>query len=72
MSSYIETAKAPSPKSPRLLKGKEIVRCGDFIEDERKPGRFVPWEGPAGFQADAFVKPIYRVGTRTPRPSAEE
>ena len=69
-SDYIDAPAAPSPRHPRLLKGKEIVRVGDFVEDEKKPGFFVPWVGPAGFQADAFVKPVYRAGGRRARPLA--
>jgi hypothetical protein len=35
-----------------------MVRAGDFVADNQSG--FEPWEGPAGFLADAFVKPIYR------------
>ena len=42
----------------RLLKWNELVRRGDFVADGRQG--FEPWEGPAGFRADAFVKQIYR------------
>ncbi len=42
----------------RLLKWNELVTRGDFVADES--GGFELWEGPAGFRADAFVKPIYR------------
>ena len=42
----------------RLLKWNELVRRGDFVEDGHQG--FEPWEGPSGFRADAFVKPIYR------------
>jgi hypothetical protein len=42
----------------RLLKWNERVQRGDYVPDGRKG--FEPWEGPAGFRADAFVKQIYR------------
>jgi hypothetical protein len=46
------------PKHLRPLKWNELVRRGDFVEDGRRG--FEPWEGPAGFRADAFIKTIYR------------
>lgn len=42
----------------RPLKWDERVLRGDFVENGRQG--FEPWEGPAGFRADAFVKQIYR------------
>lgn len=42
----------------RRLKGNEMVSIGDFVMDERET--FIPWEGPTGFRANAFIKPIYR------------
>jgi len=42
----------------RRLKWNELVSRGDFVADERHG--FEPWEGPSGFRADSFVKPIYR------------
>jgi hypothetical protein len=42
----------------RPLKWDERVRRGDFVQDGLQG--FEPWEGPAGFRADAFVKQIYR------------
>jgi hypothetical protein len=42
----------------RRLKWDELVVSGDFITNEQQ--EFEPWEGPSGFRADAFVKPIYR------------
>jgi hypothetical protein len=42
----------------RPLEWHERVRRGDFVADGRQG--FEPWEGPAGFRADAFVKTIYR------------
>jgi len=49
----------------RPLRWNERVVRGDFMDDG-KDG-FEPWEGPAGFQADTFVKQIYR---RLPSPPA--
>jgi len=42
----------------RRLKWNELVRQGDFVA--QKGRRLEPWEGPSGFRADAFVKPIFR------------
>ena len=42
----------------RRLKWNELVSRGDFVMDEHQD--FEPWEGPTGFQADSFLKPIYR------------
>jgi hypothetical protein len=42
----------------RRLKWNEVVARGDCIADERLG--LQPWEGPGGFQAGAFVRPIYR------------
>jgi len=55
---------AIAPQSLRLLKWNELVRRGDFVADGRQG--FEPWEGPSGFRADAFVKPIYRRLGRPP------
>ncbi len=52
------------PKSFRRLKSNELVGRGDFVVDEHRG--FEPWEGPGGFQAKAFVKPIYRRQGRRP------
>jgi len=46
------------PKRFRRLKWNEVVSCGDFVADEHRG--FEPWEGPGGFRASAFLKPIYR------------
>jgi hypothetical protein len=46
------------PKSFRRLKWNELVSRGDFVVNEHE--ELEPWEGPTGFRADAFVKPIYR------------
>lgn len=42
----------------RRLKWNELVTRGDFVEDGHQG--FALWEGPSGFRADAFVKPIFR------------
>ena len=52
------SAKAGVPKHFRRLKWNELVNRHDFVKDEHRG--FEPWEGPGGFRADAFVKPIYR------------
>ena len=52
------TAPAVMAKNLRRLEWHEPVRRGDFVEDGHQG--FEPWEGPAGFRADAFVKQIYR------------
>jgi hypothetical protein len=49
---------AIGPANLRLLKWNERVNRGDFVKDGRSG--FVPWEGPNGFRADAFIKRIYR------------
>lgn len=50
--------KPNTSKDFRLLKPNELVSRGDFVAE--LPGEFQPWEGPTGFRADSFVKPIYR------------
>jgi hypothetical protein len=42
----------------RRLNWDELVSRGDFVASESQG--FELWEGPSGFRADAFVKPIYR------------
>jgi hypothetical protein len=42
----------------RRLKWNELVCLGDFVADGRRG--FKLWEGPSGFRANSFVKPIYR------------
>jgi hypothetical protein len=42
----------------RRLKWDELVRHGDFVANEGR--KLELWEGPNGFRADAYVKPIYR------------
>ena len=51
-------AAAQSPRHFRRLKWDELVTSGDYVVNENR--RFEPWEGPSGFRADAFLKPIYR------------
>ena len=46
------------PKHFRRLKWNEVVSRGDFVADELRG--FELWEGPGGFRANAFLKPIYR------------
>jgi hypothetical protein len=50
--------KVNRPKHFRRLKWNELVGRGDFVASEHQG--FEPWEGPGGFRADSFVKPIYR------------
>ena len=45
-------------KDLRLLKRNERVQRGDFVADGGHG--FELWDGPPGFSADAFLKPIYR------------
>jgi len=52
------SAKAGVPKCLRRLKWNELVNRGDFVADGDRG--FEPWDGPSGFRADAFVRPIYR------------
>lgn len=53
-----ESSKSAVPRRFRRLKRNELVRTGDFVAVLRQG--FELWEGPTGFRADAFVKPIYR------------
>jgi hypothetical protein len=46
------------PKHLRRLKSNELVSMGDFVVNESKALEL--WEGPNGFLADSFLKPIYR------------
>jgi len=52
------TAPACASRDFRRLKPGEVVVRGDFVANEHR--RLEPWEGPGGFRAGAFVKPIYR------------
>jgi len=42
----------------RRLRAHELVCHGDFVLDGHQV--LEPWDGPTGFRADAFVKPVYR------------
>lgn len=58
------SAPAGVPKGFRRLKWNEVVSHGDFVADEHQG--IEPWEGPGGFRADSFVKPIFRMQSRRP------
>ena len=47
-------------KTMRQLEWDEVVREGDFVIAGEG---FESWEGPTGFRADSFLKPIYRART---------
>jgi hypothetical protein len=51
-------AKSGNPGHLRLLKPNERVNLGDFVANGHQS--FELWEGPSGFRADSFIKPIYR------------
>jgi len=51
-------------KQFRRLKSNELVSRGDFVADLHSG--FKSWEGPTGFRAYSFVKPIYRKHKRQP------
>jgi len=51
---------AEVPKGFRRLKWNEVVVQGDCLVHEQRG--FEPWQGPGGFRADTFLKPIYRRG----------
>lgn len=61
-SSVVETVDNSALESFRPLKWNELVKRGDFVKDVNEG--FEPWEGPAGFRADSFIKTIYRKLTR--------
>ena len=42
----------------RRLHSDEVVSIGDFVKVDHQG--FELWEGPGGFRAASFVKPIYR------------
>ena len=48
------------PKGFRRLEWDEVVTQGDYLVDEKRG--FELWQGPGGFRADTFLKPIYRRG----------
>jgi len=57
--SDIETAvEAAVPPGYRRLKRDEVVAHGDYVMDEQQQIQL--WEGPGGFHASSFWKPIYR------------
>ena len=65
MSEAYSSAVLVVPERLRPLKCNELVRRGDFVENDHQG--FEPWEGPGGFRAAAFVKQIYRqLGHRSP------
>ena len=53
-----DCAAVVATKDFRRLNWDELVSRGDFVASESQG--FELWEGPSGFRADAFVKPIYR------------
>ena len=50
--------RASVPERFRRLKWNEVVWSCDFVADERLG--LQPWEGPSGFRAGSFARPIYR------------
>jgi hypothetical protein len=58
MISIEAASKAAVPKRLRRLKSREMVTQGDFVRNKHRG--FELWEGPSGFQADAFVMAVYR------------
>src|SRR5512137_215931 len=62
-------ARTSVSKRFRRLKRNESVWHGDFVADECLG--LQRWEGPGGFRADTFVRPVYRLkGTERVRPTA--
>jgi len=59
MNTNEETVEASVPKRLRRLKSNELVSMGDFVANDQN--EFQLWEGPHGFFADSFVRPIYRI-----------
>jgi hypothetical protein len=55
---FSAAAAVVATKDFRRLNWDELVSRGDFVASESQG--FELWEGPSGFRADAFVKPIYR------------
>ena len=51
-------AKPVGPEHFRRLKWDEQVKRGDYVEDGQQG--FELWTGMVGFQADTFLKTIYR------------
>ncbi len=58
MSNNEATVTPGIPNRLRRLKSNELVCPGDFVANEGE--KFELWEGPSGFLADSFIKPIYR------------
>ena len=58
MSETVPMSTSRLPARLRRLKPSERVRHGDFVQDENQ--ELMPWQGPGGFRADAFVNQIYR------------
>jgi hypothetical protein len=51
-------APAVGSKEFRRLKWHELVSRGDCLMDESRV--FAEWDGPFGFRASSFIKPVYR------------
>ena len=49
---------ANDPTRFRRLAQDELVRRGDLVENEQ--AELTEWEGPTGFRASSFKRPIYR------------
>ena len=47
----------------RRVRSHELVIPGDYIKDGED--RYEPWEGPRGFRAASFCKPVYRQKWKT-------
>jgi hypothetical protein len=47
----------------RRVRYDELVNPGDYIKDGED--RYEPWEGPRGFRAASFCKPVYRPEWKT-------
>jgi len=47
----------------RRVKSDELVIPGDYIKDGED--HYEPWEGPRGFRAASFCKPVYRAEWKT-------
>jgi hypothetical protein len=47
----------------RRVRSDELVIPGDYIKDGEE--RYEPWEGPRGFRAASFCKPVYRPEWKT-------
>jgi hypothetical protein len=62
--SFPDLEPAIVPDNFRRLDQDEVVARGDFVKDEVLG--LQPWEGPAGFRANAFLKPIYRARKKNP------